>query len=378
MSLTIVCHICSARLTVPDGFVRGKMRCPECGVMCPLPPRPAEKKADQRPAAEEAAPIEDDEPAKPVRSVPPLAATTIGKDPSEKGLATCPHCGEMVRPPARKGSRPGKCPVCGAAWAAPAAPPKPAPAAIPIPPPPDEFAGSTPDDDPESGNPYRTADPGSRRCPGCSDWLRPEVVVCMRCGFDLRTGRKLIKEYQKLERSWDSGIPLHMRLALFVLCQAMALVAVGAGFASVDDSPATKVWTFGLSWLLYTTMIAFLLGTFDHFDLKRYRSGRVDLVRTWRVGFIPWPARKIDVRDYFGAVTAVRSHAGMLEWLVFIFLLTNGLLPAVLYWYCAIHQVEYTVALTSFHGTTEVYVYRGWSQEQMTEIKDIVQQAMTV
>jgi predicted RNA-binding Zn-ribbon protein involved in translation (DUF1610 family) len=378
MSLTIVCHICSARLTVPDGYVRDKLRCPECGVMCPLPPRPVEKKADERQPAEDAARFEDDEPAKPVRSAPPPPVTTFLKEPADKGFATCPHCGEMVRAPARKRARQAKCPNCGAAWPAPVAPPKPAPASVPLPPLPDEFAGSTPDQDPESGNPYRTADVGSRRCPGCSDRLAPEVVVCVRCGFDLRTGRKIAKEYQPLERSWNSGMPLQMRLVLFLLSQAIALIAVGAGFLSVEDSPAIKVWTFGLSWLVYTTMTGFLLGTFDRFEMKRHRSGRVDLVRTWRVGFIPWPPTKIDVRDYFGVIHAARSHSGMLEWLVFIFLLGFGLVPALLYWYCAIHQIEYTVALTSVHGNPEVYVYRGWSEKQMHEIKETLQQAMTV
>jgi hypothetical protein len=384
MSFAVVCHICSARLTVPEGFKRDKMRCPQCGVLCPVPHRPAEKKKSQRPV-EEIAPREADqpatpvrEPATPVRSAPPQPVMTFLKELPEKGLATCLHCGESVRPPKAKRGRRGRCPVCGCAWQLPAGPARSAPPPMPVPPPPDEFAGSTPDDDPESGNPYRTADAGARRCPGCTKLLGPEVVVCVRCGFDLRTGRKITKEYQPFERSWNSGMPFAARLLAFLGCQALALVSVGAGFAAVDDSPVIKTWTFGLCWLVYTLMTGFLLGTFDHFDLKRYRSGRVDLTRRWRVGFIPWPAWRIDVRDYWSVITGARNPAGMLEWFVFVFLLGFGLMPALLYWYCAIYKTEYTVALTSFHGQPGVNVYRGWSQAEMQEIKDTLQTAMTV
>jgi DNA-directed RNA polymerase subunit M/transcription elongation factor TFIIS len=381
MSFAIVCHGCGARLAVADDYPRNKMRCPECGVMCPLPPRPAaEKKAEERPPAEDAARIEDEEPAAAARPAPPPPVTTFLKEPAPAGkaLATCPHCGEMVRAPARKRGRPGKCPICGAAWAAAAAPPKPALPPLPVPPPPDEFAGSTPDEDPDSGNPYRTADAGARRCPGCTDLLGPEVVVCVRCGFDLRTGRKTVKEYQRFERSWDSGMPLRTRLVLFAVCQAFALIAMGTGFLTLNDSPSTGATTFILSWIVYTAMMAFLLGSFDHFDLKRYKSGRVDLTRTWRVGFILWPPRKIDVRDYGGVSNGVMAYAGLWEWFVFLILLTSGILPALLYWYCAIHKTEYTVSLTDVHGHSEVYVYRGWSEEQMHEIKQTLRDAMTV
>ncbi len=95
------------------------------------------------------------------------------------------------------------------------------------------------------------------------------------------------------------------------------------------------------------------------------------------MGFIPWPATRIDVRDYFSVITGARAPAGMLEWFVFLFLLGFGLVPALLYWYCAIHKTEYTVALTSVHGNPEVYVYRGWSEAQMHEIKETLHTAMT-
>lgn len=370
MSDTIVCHGCGAAVPVPDDYARNKMQCPECGVMCPVPPgRSAKKKVAERAPAEEAALFEDDAP-------PPTTTYSDAPIPAGKGVATCPACGELVRVPSRKRGR-GECPACHADWPAPAVRQKKALPPLPVPPPPDEFAGSSPDEDPDSSNPYRTADGGARRCPGCSDLLGPEVVVCVRCGFDLRAGRKAVKEYQRLERSWDSGTSLRMRIILFLLCQAAALTAIGVGFLTLEDAPV-EVATFAISWIVYTAMTAFLLGTYDHIDLKRFKSGKVDLVRAWRIAFVPVAPEKIDVSDYFGVVAGRGEHAGFFEWVVFFILLGSGVVPALIYYYCAIHQTEYYVALTNEHGNPEVKVYRGWSEERMREVQDALKTAMTV
>jgi len=378
MSFAIVCHGCGSNLSIPDGYSRNKIQCTECGVLCQVPARPApEKPKEKKQPVEDASALEvDKQPAAPVRSVR-APVTTIVKEPvpAAEGVATCPHCGELVRAPDRKRKRVGKCPACGVAWPAPAARPKPPPR--PVPPPPDEFAGSTPDDDPDSGNPYRTADAGSRRCPGCTAQLGPAVVLCVRCGFDLREGRKTSKEYQPFAREWDSGMSLRTRFLLFLLCQLGALAIIAFASTTVEDSLLGEVVTFGFSWVVFTGMTGFILGTFDHIGLKRYKSGRVDLTKAWRVCFYPMPLQKIDVRDYSGVITAARSHGDWLAWLIFIVLLTGGCFPALVYWYCVIYKTEYLVALTNAHETAEIYVYRGWSAEQMDEIKQMLRDAMT-
>jgi hypothetical protein len=384
MSMAIVCHGCGAPLNVPEDYSRNKMQCPECGVMCPLPPRPpAKKKPMERPPAEEAVRFEDDAPATPSHpGASSPSATTIVKEPappSGKGLAYCPRCGELVRvPPGRRGRR--KCPACRAAWPDLDKAPKQAPPPTPIPPPPDEFAGSTPDEDPATGNPYRTADEGSRRCPGCSAQLAPEIVLCVRCGFDLRTGRKAIKTYSRIDRSWDSGMPLRVRLTLFLLCQAIALVLVVTAFSTLDEeaSLGVAVATIGLSWLVYAAMTGFLLGTFDNIHLKRHKSGRVELTKIWRIAFIPLPTQEIDVHAYFGAINGAVFHGGAVEWIICFFLFISGIFPAVVYWYYVIFKTHYTVSLTNEHGAAEVQVYRGWSEEQMHEVRQALQDALTL
>jgi hypothetical protein len=47
-----------------------------------------------------------------------------------------------------------------------------------------------------------------------------------------------------------------------------------------------------------------------------------------------------------------------------------ALVPGFIWWYVAIYKVYFHVALAQDHGHSEVYVYRGRSQEQMNEIAD--------
>ena len=381
MSNAIICNGCGAKLAVPDDYARNKMQCPECGVMCPVPPRSAaKKKIEERPPAEDPA-LFDDAPVAPARpAAPPPTAIVTEPAPAGKGVAYCPHCGEMVRVPRRKKGRREACPACGADWPEAAPMKKAPPPSRPVPPPPDEFAGSSPDADPESGNPYRTADGGARRCPGCSDLLGPEVVVCVRCGFDLRAGHKLVKEYGRMERSWDSGMPPATRWLLFGLCQAAAITAIAAALRTLapEDSLQVAVTTFFCSWLVYTGMTAFLLGSYDHIYLRRYKSGRVQLIKTWRVAFIPFPQREIDVRGYFGVVGGRLAHVGMWEWMICLFLFASGVVPAVIWWYCTIYRIVYYVSLTNEHGGLEFTVYRGWGEDEMNEVQQALRDAMTV
>jgi DNA-directed RNA polymerase subunit M/transcription elongation factor TFIIS len=371
MSEPIVCNGCGGRLTVPDDYARNKMQCPECGVMCVIPPRTAAKKKAAVPQpAEEPRFEEDEEPAAPRKPAKALA-------PFGKGPVACRSCGELVRPPARKTGKQGKCPVCGAAWPEPITGVKQKPASAPIPPPPDEFAGTTIDDDPDSGNPYGTADPGSRRCPECTEQLAPNVVVCVRCGFDLRQGRKLLKQFQRMDMRWDSGMSLSMRVTLFLVCQTAALTAIIAALATLDNPLHEAIATFAFSWMVYAAMTSFLLGTYDYFLLKRSKSGKTTLTRTWRIAFWPFPAREIDVRAYFSVISGAGEYANWWDWLIFCILLSAGIFPALLYWYFAIHKTEYFVGLCGEHEHLEEKVYRGWNRERMLEIQQTLRDAVT-
>ena len=92
------------------------------------------------------------------------------------------------------------------------------------------------------------------------------------------------------------------------------------------------------------------------------------LTQTWRVGFIARPTTTIPLREFEGVMTNLSHDAGVLDWLIFGVLLLSGIIPGLLWWFWAIQQDTYHVALTKNHGYPECILYRGWSQSRATEI----------
>jgi hypothetical protein len=369
MGRAVVCHGCGNRIDVPDDFARNKMQCPACGVYCEVPPGPPAVKKVKRQAEEEPRIDADDVPSSaPPSSQPPKRDDRLTETP---GFAVCSHCGELVRlPPRRKGKR-GPCPLCGGDWTEPAKA-KPAPAAAPPPPPVRSFNEelTAPDENPETSNPYRVAGPGRRVCPGCNADLAPEDVLCVRCGYDLRTGQKVVKTYKPVDLSWDSGMPLRSRLIAFGSSMGLALVVFGLIAVLMGEG-----WEFIPPWLVFGAMMGFLFGTYDRLDLRRTRGGETSLTKTWRLCFVPVKRYEIDVLAYEGVLTGRAHSGGCWEWTVLLALLPLGLVPSAIWWYFAIYRTVYYVALCRDHGAPEITLYRGWSQARMEEVARAVRDA---
>ena len=94
----------------------------------------------------------------------------------------CEHCGHSGRVGDNLYGKVVKCPKCGGhlqvgSPPASAPPPRPgSPLASPL-------GGAMDEDD---GRPYQL----SSQCPDCGSQMSPGAVICVKCGFDVRTGSK--------------------------------------------------------------------------------------------------------------------------------------------------------------------------------------------
>jgi hypothetical protein len=215
----------------------------------------------------------------------------------------------------------------------------------------------------DDGGPYALAGGRERKCPNCNHPLESDAVLCVTCGFNLETGQKAVKVYEKVERFWEAGMPLQKRLRLFALsqCVLLPLALFGAWWGE-------RPLAFLMPWLIFTGLLAFLLGTFDRLDLCRNKRGRVVLTKTWRVFFFPQAPVPIALREYEGVATGPAQSSDTINWVVLVCLLLAGGLPGLLWWLFAFHQESYYVALTQNHGYPELILYQGWSQERAREI----------
>jgi hypothetical protein len=349
----VLCAGCGGEVRIPDGYDRGKIRCPECGVLCPVPAASARAAEATPRRARAAAPVPASRPA---------------------GRA-CPDCGAAL--PADAAA--GRCPECAAAaaWAAeaPVAPPArpkrrrateeaPESEAVPATAPPPAT------DDEDDGRPYLVSKADEERlCPSCGRVLDAGAVVCPGCDLDLATGKKVKWVFPPVERSWDYGPPAATRWRVFVTGETLVLLLIGGGAALSGELGLMLI-----PLLVFTALLAFILGSYFHMDLKRDRRGRVRLTRTWHIAFVPLAPTELKRSDFDGVATGLVSENHFWEWWLLLMLLPAGLLPAVIWWYLTIHRPSFYTALTRDHGYSDTIVYRGWSEERMREVADLLRE----
>jgi hypothetical protein len=215
----------------------------------------------------------------------------------------------------------------------------------------------------EDDMPYEMVGGAQHLCPHCNQVMPADCTVCGGCGFNLQTGKKPRKVYEPVERSWEAGLPLRRRVALFLACQA-AVVLVGLAVAWWTGLPAL----FLAPWLIFTALLAFVLGTFDRIDLARNKRGKVLLSKTWRVCFRSLAPTPIRVVDYEGVVTGAMHETDFFEWIIFLTLFTSGVLPGLWWFFFVMSKDTYFVALARDHGYPETILYRGWSKDHMEDL----------
>lgn len=293
----------------------------------------------------------------------------------------CQICGERLQVDA--GGEPVRCPWCGVRNDGPAPARQKAPAgkrprlnenlvseqkAAPAPPKrrkgaplPEEVYKSSQDED--DGLPYGVSGGPRRRCPECDRPMDPDDRVCIHCGYNVQTGKKPPRRtYEPIERTWDGVLPRGWRIGLFAAGQGLAVGGL------VGAIMGERVLTFLFSWLVFTGMTAFLLGTWLRVEVSRDRRGKVRLARRWYVFFFPQPPEEVATHEHQEIVAVSSCEAGLPEWFMFFILLIMGVVPGLLWWYVAIHRGTSHVSVCEDHGFTSVDLYRGFSESVMSDI----------
>lgn len=363
MNERVICHGCGQRIEVPDDYRRNKIQCPECGVISPVVP------AARKPA--EASTGRGDAPA-PAATEPALADGIVAEPQSEAlggtTVWTCRHCGEWQ--PERPRGKKARCPVCKtlvdpAPASRPTAAARPKPRAMRPAVAQKEFSE---DDD---GKPYKVDALEAPPCPGCNKPMAPEALVCLHCGFDLRTNAKAETVYEPMKRRWDSGLPLPRRWLCFFAWQVVAVPPLVWGIAQEGHA----FWAI-FCWFWLSLMVAFLFGTFDRLDLERNSKGQVRLVKTLHICFRALPSTRIEPRDYEGIQTGQIRDVDFTDYVVMAAGIGMGLLPGLIWYLTVMQRDTFFVALAKDHGHPEVMVYRGWNEARMKEVASALRTAL--
>jgi hypothetical protein len=278
-------------------------------------------------------------------------------------LFPCRRCGRMIR-------RQRECPHCDGVPEDPGPVPvtPAAPLAVGLAPhslelgQPDAPPGAIDPD--EDDSPYLLSDKELPTCPKCHKDMERGAVMCMSCGFNLRTRKKAKQTFEPISRRWETGLTLTQRLICLAAAQGIHFVFALLVGVLIDRG----LWPYIVTWPLLTCLSCFVLGTYDTITLTRDTRGRTTITIQWRFFFVPTLPVETQVRGFEGIVTGQGCDGGFLEWFVCICLLPLGLLPSIVWWYLVIHKPFFYLALAQDHGHAEVRVYRGHSAEQMNDI----------
>jgi hypothetical protein len=307
MSIMVVCNGCGEGLRVPKGHDGPHIRCPACGAVCDVPQEAPSwaVKAGSRPPS----PLKDQE------------SDTYGD-------------------------------ATGKPWAVTASPMPATPQLPRI-------------DDEDDDSPYVIPpDPNEKSpCPKCRQAIAREATICAHCGYDLESGETHERSFEPVDLQWETGLPFRIRMGIFAGAGSLALIA------TVIVGVALGEWlTYIISLLVGMVLQAYALGTYSRLNLARNHRGRVRLMLTWRVGFIPLKTVEVRWREYEGVTARQSGEADFWDLIIFLFLLPWGLIPAIIFWIFMIQPGQFDVALTEGHGYPARILYRGPNQSVAQEI----------
>jgi ssDNA-binding Zn-finger/Zn-ribbon topoisomerase 1 len=325
MHLYLDCPGCGRFLKVNQQFAGRIVRCPRCGEEYQAPTSNDALPSRKRPALDDASAEE--------LHVPCERCGLLIRAPDGGGAATCPKCREASGPEVFRLADSGANEAIFAPLAAlspptaltPAVEPSPGPAAPPAPPPPIPAAGDS-------------------QCPECNEPMAGDAVVCIVCGFNRATGKRLKTVSQRVARRWDTGnFPLPARLVVF-------FGLVGGCFIPVllnrNDPEALTLCL--LIPAAGAALGGLLLGTFHRVTVTTDCQGTPILLQNGWIFFVPSSSFTLDLTDFRTIRLAHReSSAGPMALLLAFGLCLLGGLPAILWSVHLLHGNLFTLDVLS-------------------------------
>ena len=227
------------------------------------------------------------------------------------------------------------------------------------------------DDEDDNGMPYAIprGEIREKRCQACGKEIDINSVVCVHCGYDAAAKKKAERTFEPIDREWEAGWPFQVRLTLFLACQVLNAGTVMLSLVADGSLPTTL---FGM--VFAVALQAFVLGTYDRVRIRRNKKGQAEITITWRVCFIPQPAKKLNWKEHEGIAFGHYDAVGTSDWII-LFILLPMILPAILFWIYVIRSDRYFAALARDRGYPETYLYRGMNEKQAKEIAQIATDA---
>jgi hypothetical protein len=231
----------------------------------------------------------------------------------------------------------------------------------------------------EAADDPRPSRPAKRRkgCPECGSPLEKRAVLCIECGYDLRTGEKLTTEVKRLNLYLDPGWPPVLRYVLLGLLVLLLLFVTGLLVLNrVDIAIVLVVLLFGILALVLA------IGTFPRWNLRRTKKGRLMLGKVWHIAFVPVGTVEMNLKRFSGVVihyevpsrhqpvNPVFAQYGLIGGLIGALIMTRNEAQYSKWDGSDREVVIYNVYLRPKQALQMILLYRGTSEKVMDTIVD--------
>ncbi|OWK47030.1 hypothetical protein [Fimbriiglobus ruber] len=372
MSNRVDCQHCGARVNLPAGFSRAKIRCPGCGYYADVPPESrSAAPVDEAESSPEPPPTRKPKPAA-VQPTPFSGKTTKSEayDPEADeafGLAEAP-----TRPPttAPKPTRPERTskpvkvkPQLDARDPRPRFEAEDEPTGKPL------LEGTQDEDD---DRPYGVPGAALITCPHCRSQLPIGSEFCVHCGREIASSEKAPRVFQPIEGEWEEGWNFLTRLKIYAGLQVLNFFGT---MASILKDGWTGLTTLLLFQAFHVTLMTFLVGSYDTLTLRRNSKGNATLTRTRRMLFYNLPPQKVRWKDCSGIGVVGGQTAGIVEWFICFYLLLFGIVPGVVFYWMVIRPSRFVVHLCDEYGSTTEVIFHTKDRDQAVEVATLVSEA---
>jgi hypothetical protein len=237
------------------------------------------------------------------------------------------------------------------------------------------FIARIDDENPEEAGPIAFQDDDSRKCPTCHKVLPGDAVLCIDCGTNLKTGKKIasVREQKKLdpewELQWNYKMPLVAHLIIFGILEPFLLLST----VLAANSPAQGAHRAFVFCLALSGITFFLLGTFVRFSLTSNEEEEPILTRTQWVAFIPLIKKELDLKPIFRVELGYKGDTESVSRnkiiLGFFVILITGIFPGVVWLFFFGPLEKYSIDLIGRRKTV-IPVFRGSHELTMQRIRD--------
>jgi hypothetical protein len=344
MAQKIPCGNCGAKVPLPTGFSRAKIRCGACGYYAEVPedlrstpaqeaPQPAPVPRRPSDTAEQTDTPTESTPKKP-KQAPAVRAKSNPRDIRPEFVVD-----EVAAPPLLVGSQ-----------------------------------------DEDDGLPYSVSGSGLKECPECRNELPLDAVLCVHCGAELgmtegkRTKRK--RTYTLIDETFHEGFPPKTRMTMFLAMQVLnVLFTFGLTKATSVEFNGVAIGTALFALLINGGLQAFILGSYSSLRVQRNAKGKGTLTRQFRICFLPRPPVVVDWKPHAGVDRLIMNNATLVGWVVCLYLLGMGCLPGILFYFLELSPERYDVHLANTYRGVEEIIFRSRKLEQADRIVSLVADA---